>query len=212
MRKKHQKAVVYAIVGALIVSLIVTMIPFMGGFVGSSNNNSYEGYIKSLEETLAQNPEEKDTRLTLANLYYDWGMQTYFNGSVEEANQHFEKAITNYEEVLKAGQDVNVLVDMATAAFYSGKDELAEEKFQEALAIQPDFLNGLYNYGVFLMYAKEDFGGAIAQWEKALEIEGLSEEVKANLQQNIQVAQQMILANFEETGNLQGSDSSRDEE
>ncbi|NMA69549.1 MAG: tetratricopeptide repeat protein [Desulfitobacterium sp.] len=212
MRKKHQKAVVYTIVGALIVSLIVTMVPFMGGFTGSSNNNSYEGYIKSLEETLAQNPEDKDTRLNLANLYYDWGMQTYFNGSKEEANNHFEKAIANYEEVLKEGQDVNVLVDMATAAFYSEKNELAEEKFQEALEIQPDFLNGLYNYGVFLMYAKEDFGGAIAQWEKALENENLSEEVKANLQQNIQIAQQMILENFEETGNLQGTDSPADPE
>lgn len=212
MQKKHQKFAVYAIVGALIISLIVTMIPFMGGFTGSSNSNSYEGYTQSLEEVLAQNPEDKDARLNLANLYYDWGMKTYMNGSQEEAKGYLDKAIANYEEVLKDGQNVNVLVDMATAAFYGGKEDLAEEKYQEALEVQPDFLNGLYNYGVFLMYAKENYGGAIAQWEKALEIETLSEEVRANLQQNVQIAQQKLLENFEETGSLQDSEPSTETE
>ena len=55
-----------------------------------------------------------------------------------------------YQIVLKTNKDPNIMVDMATAAFKSGDNDLAEKSFKEALTLKPDHYNGLVNYGIFL--------------------------------------------------------------
>jgi len=68
-------------------------------------------------------------------------------------------------------QDIDVLTDMATAAFYSGQSDLAEKSYKEALNERPDFQQALFNYGVFLSYVKKDYPAAIRMWQTALDKE-----------------------------------------
>lgn len=168
---------------------------------------SFQSRIDSLNQVIEANPQDSQTRLNLANTYYDWAAQTLAGEKPEEAAAIFRQAVAEYQEVLKSQKDINILVDMATAAYFGGQDDLAEQTFQEALAEDPNFFNGLFNYGIFLMYAKEDYGAAIAQWEKALKIENLPPESKQQLENNIKYAQDMIVQNFEKTGSLDSSNS-----
>ncbi|AGA70879.1 hypothetical protein Desdi_3493 [Desulfitobacterium dichloroeliminans LMG P-21439] len=208
MRKKSQKVTVYVIVALLVISLVgSSFVMFFGDTGNAPVAGSNESQIDSLNKALEANPQDAQTRLILANSYYDWAFQTLGGNTPEKAGAIFQQAVVEYQEVIKSEKNVNILVDMATAAFYGGQDELAEQTFQEALQMDPKFLNGLYNYGIFLMYAKEDYGAAIAQWEKALTIENLSEENKQRLESSIKLAQDKIIENFEKTGSVDQSES-----
>ena len=50
-----------------------------------------------------------------------------------EVIEDYNQAISYYENVLNTKKDINVLTDMATAAFYSGQNDLAEKSFKEAV-------------------------------------------------------------------------------
>lgn len=208
MRKQTQKFTVYIIVALLIISLVGSSFVLFFGDTGSATvTGTYQSRIDSLNQVLEANPQDTQSRLNLANTYYDYAIQTMNGNKPEEAGTIFQQAVGQYQEVLKSQKDVNILVDMATAAFYGGQDDIAEQTFQEALKEDPDFLNGLFNYGIFLMEAKEDYGAAIEQWEKALTIENLSADNKQRLEGNIKLAQDRIIENFSKSGSVDQSDS-----
>lgn len=158
-----------------------------------------QSQVDGLNESLKSKPEDANLHLGLANAYYDLGM-TQLNtaegdqaaANAEAGKTSLKQAITEYQEVLKTKKDdVSILVDMATAAFYSDDTDLAEATFQQALAIKPDFLNGLQNYGVFLIQAKGDYLGAIAQFNKALNANPSQADVQ-NLNELIEFAQSKL--------------------
>lgn len=60
---------------------------------------------------------------------------------------------------------------MATAAFYSGQNDLAEKSYKDALTQNPEFQQALFNYGVFLSSVKKDYSTAIRVWQTALDKE-----------------------------------------
>ncbi|MDR3543572.1 MAG: tetratricopeptide repeat protein [Desulfosporosinus sp.] len=60
---------------------------------------------------------------------------------------------------------------MATAAYYGGQYDLAENSYKEALTERPDFQQALFDYGVFLLEAKKDYANAIRMWQTALDYE-----------------------------------------
>jgi len=201
MKKKNQKLTVYVVVAVLIISLVGTSFVFMGDLLPSIGNN-YQGKIDKLEQALAANPQDTQTRLDLANVYYDWGMravaQNFEEGDFESAVSILKKAIAEYQEVLKTEKTPGILVDMATAATYAQEYEVAEKAFQEALELDPNFYEGLYNYG-FYLYVVNDFGGAIEQWEKAKALDNLSNDNIKRLERNISLAQDALLAQFQQT-------------
>lgn len=208
MRKKTQKFTVYIIVALLIISLVgSSFVLFFGNTGSTSVTGTYQSRIDSLNQALEANPQDTQTRLNLANTYYDYAIQTLGGNKPEEAGAIFHQAVAQYQEVLKSQKDVSILVDMATAAFYGGQDEIAEQTFQEALKEDPNFLNGLFNYGIFLMEAKGDYGAAIEQWEKALTLENLSADNKQRLETNIKLAQDKIIENFTKSGSSDSIDS-----
>ncbi|MEA5022799.1 hypothetical protein SDC9_13132 [bioreactor metagenome] len=203
MQKKTQKLTVYVIVGLLIISLVGTSFMFLGDMRPTVGKN-YQDQINSLKQALEANPQDTQTRLALADTYYDWGMQTLSQDMAEEnlatTTSILQQAVTEYQEVLKTEKNVNILVDMATAAFYTSQNELADQTFQEALQEDPNFYNGLYNYGVFL-YSQGDYGKAIEQWEKALALENISADDKERLERNIKLAQDGIVQQFQQPEN-----------
>ncbi|ACL22911.1 Tetratricopeptide TPR_2 repeat protein [Desulfitobacterium hafniense DCB-2] len=209
MQKRTQKLTVYVIVGLLIISLVGTSFMFLGDMRPTVGKN-YQDQINSLKQALEANPQDTQTRLALADTYYDWGMQTLSQDMAEEnlatTTSILQQAVTEYQEVLKTEKNVNILVDMATAAFYTSQNELADQTFQEALQEDPNFYNGLYNYGVFL-YSQGDYGKAIEQWEKALALENISPDNKERLERNIKLAQDGIVQQFQQPENGDSSDA-----
>lgn len=125
--------------------------------------------VDQLEQKLGSQAADADTRLQLANAYYDIGV-TALDAAPNDAPGYFEKAVSNYQEVLKTKKDPNIMVDMATAAFYGGKDEVADDAFKKATAAYPDFYQAHYNYGIYLFHVKQDYNDALAEWNKALQL------------------------------------------
>lgn len=212
MRKKQRTL---AIVIAVLVSIGMIAPSFMLLFSDSNNGNavyslnggnstaqSLKSQADALSEAVRANPQDTAARLNLANTYYDLAMATLGTDTPEEANPYFKEAVKEYQEVLKTQRDVNILVDMATAAFYGGEDDLAEKTFKEALTEKPDFLNGLLNYGVFLMNAKNDYMGAIEQWNTALAKANPSPEDTERLKSFINMAQERLQQSFEKSGDI----------
>ncbi len=131
--------------------------------------------IEGLVEKAKQDPGNIPLQKALGNEYYDAGLAAE-GVAPTEVDGHYKQAVVAYQNVLKTDKDPSVMVDMATAAFKSGDNDLADKSFKEAIALKPDFYNGLFNYGVFLAYVKQDMSAAIAQWQKAQEIAQTDQE------------------------------------
>lgn len=132
---------------------------------------SLQSQVDGINQALKANPQDPNLRLSLANSYYDLAQaqsSSTQSSTKDQANASYKQAVAEYQEVTKTNKDVNVLVDMATAAFFGGDNALAETTFKQALTIKPDFFNGLLNYGYFLINGKGDYLGAIAELNKAL--------------------------------------------
>lgn len=125
--------------------------------------------VDVLEKKLAGQPADVSTQLQLANAYYDLGV-TALDAAPNDAPAYLDKAISNYQVVLQTKADPNVMVDMATAAFYGGKDDVAGEAFKKVVTVYPDFYQGHYNYGIYLFHVKQDYKDALAEWEHALQL------------------------------------------
>ncbi|MHB8073514.1 tetratricopeptide repeat protein [Desulfosporosinus fructosivorans] len=123
--------------------------------------------IDAMVQQSKVDPENVPLQTALGNEYYNAGVAAQ-TVAPAEVKANFSKAVEAYQIVLKTNKDPNIIVDMATSAFYSENYDLADKSFKEALAIQPNFINALINYGIFLSQAKQDWAGALNQWQKAL--------------------------------------------
>ena len=148
--------------------------------------------IDAMVQQAKVDPENVPLQTALGNQYYDAGV-TAQTAAPTEVQENFRKAVEAYQQVIKTNKDPNVIVDMATSAFYSGDDELAEKSYKEALEIKPDFLNGLINYGIFLSQVRQDWAGALTQWQKALPLAQKSSD-KEQIQAMINQAQSALKA------------------
>lgn len=223
MRKIHKRMAI-VIVALVAISMIAPSFvllfsnsnngnPVYSNSTANSNGNNatvqgLQSQVNSLSQALKSNPQDTATRLGLANAYYDLAVATQGGNSPADAGPIFKQAVAEYQEVSKTQKDVNILVDMATAAFYGGEDEVADKTFKEALALKPDFLNALTNYGFFLMEAKNDYMGAIAQWNTALAKSSPSQEDTARLNGFIKMAQERLQSSFEQSGSMNNPGSS----
>lgn len=150
---------------------------FSGGGVPSTGQNApknaaadYQAQkvsLAAIAEQAKADTSNVQLQTYLGNEYYSAGLAAA-EVAPTEVKENFKHAVEAYQLVLKTNnKDLNVMVDMATAAFKSGDSDLADKSFKEALAIKPDFYNGLVNYGAFLAQAKQDLPGAITYWQKA---------------------------------------------
>ncbi|HUX80086.1 MAG TPA: hypothetical protein VMW10_10150, partial [Alphaproteobacteria bacterium] len=116
--------------------------------------------IDAMVQQAKVDPENVPLQTALGNEYYNAGVAAQ-TVAPAETQENFSKAVEAYQIVLKTNKDPNVMVDMATSAFYSQNFDLADKSFKEALVIKPDFSNALVNYGIFLSQAKQDWAGAL---------------------------------------------------
>ncbi len=149
--------------------------------------------IDAMVQQAKVDPENVPLQTALGNEYYNAGVAAQ-EVAPAEVQENFKRAAEVYQNVVKTGKDINIMVDLATSAFYSGDYELAEKSYKEALVIKPDFLNGLINYGIFLSQAKQDWTGALNLWQKALPLAQKSSD-KEQIQTMINQAQSELKTN-----------------
>jgi tetratricopeptide (TPR) repeat protein len=129
--------------------------------------------ISDLQSVLEEDPSNKEAMVALANNQYDVGAIYLFELEQEpEGTSWFNRAVESYQKALqREPENIEARVDMATAAFYAGQNELARANFEQAIAQNPAYANARLNYGVFLFHSAGDYQGAIAQWEEVLKLD-----------------------------------------
>ncbi|MHB8076778.1 tetratricopeptide repeat protein [Desulfosporosinus fructosivorans] len=178
-KKKNQQ--ITAIVIAILITISIVGAGAYGYFYGApspnpssySDNSDYSSLknkVNTLNQEVRSNPNDIPLQQDLGNAYYDLATVAQ-EVAPNEVIENYNQAIKYYQNVLNTKKDINVLTDMATAAFYSGQNDLAEKSFNEALIENPDFQQALFNYGVFLLETKKDYSSAIRMWQTILDKE-----------------------------------------
>jgi tetratricopeptide (TPR) repeat protein len=118
---------------------------------------SLQPLVAPLLATLKANPKNFETLVEIGNVYYDHGV--------------YPEAIEYYARALELRpNDVNARTDLGTAFWYGGFPEKAVAEYQKSLAVDPTHANTLFNLGVVRSEGLKDFPGAVAAWEKLLQL------------------------------------------
>ena len=106
--------------------------------------------------TLKTNPDDIDTVIKVANLYYD--------------GRQYADAVKYYQLAAKSQPaNADLLTDLGTSIWYTGDADGAIAEFQKALKYQPYHPGTLFNLGIVRWQGKSDPKGAIEAWEQLLE-------------------------------------------
>lgn len=113
--------------------------------------------------TLQTNETDLDTRLALANIYYDLRLET---GDV----RYSPLAIRHYERYIEMRpDDLDVRTDLAASYFYGGQTDNAIQEALKVLEREPEHLQANFNLGTFYWKGRQDYAAAAAQFEKVIE-------------------------------------------
>ncbi|MDS1029563.1 tetratricopeptide repeat protein [Bacillota bacterium LX-D] len=127
-----------------------------------ANINEYEKQYKA-------NPKNSDTIIALGNSQYNLASYYFTLEKYQDGEKFFKDAVATYQKAIKMQpKNVNVMVDLATAALYSKQYAIAEKYYQKAIALDPKFLKARMNYGIYLKIVRNDVKGAKEQWQAAL--------------------------------------------
>ncbi len=111
--------------------------------------------VAPLLASLQSNPDDFDTLVKVANIYYD--------------GQQFPEALKYYERAVKLQpENADVLTDYGTSFWYMGDADKAIAEFQAALKSQPGRASTLFNLGIVRWQGKNDPKGAVQAWEELL--------------------------------------------
>jgi cytochrome c-type biogenesis protein CcmH/NrfG len=115
-----------------------------------------EARAAALKVTAERNANDSETRVQLANLYFD--------------SEKYDEAVRWYEAALKIDpRNVNASTDLGIAYYYSNQADRALAQFDKSLAVDPKHSKTLLNMGIVRAFAKEDVAGATAAWQRALQ-------------------------------------------
>lgn len=159
---------------------------------------SVEGAIASLEQKLAQDPNNFDGWLMLGRSYL--------------ASEKFDAAVSAYAKAneITNGANPNVLVAYGEAqGFAAGQkfDENTLSLFTKALQIDPNHERGLW-YAGLAAYQLLDYKASVGYWERLIQrVPGDQEQVKSALQIYLNDAKQK--AGIEISAAPQASDDAR---
>jgi tetratricopeptide (TPR) repeat protein len=111
--------------------------------------------VAPLLATLKASPDDFDTIVKVANIYYD--------------GRQYTDAIKYYQLALRSQpQNADVLTDLGTSMWYTGDADGAITEYQQALKYHPDHVETLFNLGLVRWQGKTDPKGAIEAWEELL--------------------------------------------
>jgi tetratricopeptide (TPR) repeat protein len=118
-----------------------------------------------LQATAEKNPADAKIRVDLGNLYFD--------------AERYPEAIAWYQQALKINPgDPNVSTDLAVCYYYSNDSDRALQQFEVSLKADPKHAKTLLNQGIVKAFGKQDLQGAVAAWEKVIQIAPTSPEAE----------------------------------
>jgi len=170
-KNKLQRGIFITITILIAVGLVV---PLAGLFQQTGGNpaetpmqsaQSLEEEITDLEARVAENPEDTDLLMELAETSLYAGKP--------------EKSIATYGKVLAAEpENSRARINIATVYYYSSNYEQATEHLQELLKNEPDNKSAHYLYGVVLATGKKDYAAGIEEMEKFIALTGEGPDVE----------------------------------
>lgn len=118
-----------------------------------------------LQAAAEKNPADAKTRVDLGNLYFD--------------AERYPDAINWYQQALKIRpSDADVSTDLAVCYYYSNDPDRALQQFDVSLKADPKHAKTLLNQGIVKAFGKQDLQGAVAAWEKVIQIAPASPEAE----------------------------------
>lgn len=113
--------------------------------------------VEQLQEHLQHQPDDTATRTRLAHALFDMG--------------NYRQAIEQYQFILEAQPaNADVRTDLGIAYRRTDRSDLAAAAFRRAIQDVPTHRNAHYNLGVVLAHDLDDPAGAVAAWERFLEL------------------------------------------
>jgi len=113
--------------------------------------------VGTLEQLAKDRPTDVAVRVELANLYQD--------------AERPDLAIPWYEQALKLNpRDVNVSTDLAVCYYMTEQPDKALAQIDKSLVIDPKHSKTILNQGIIRAFGKQDLKGALASWERVLEV------------------------------------------
>jgi tetratricopeptide (TPR) repeat protein len=111
--------------------------------------------VAPLLATLKTSPDDFNTLVQVANLYYD--------------GKQYPEAVKYYQLAVKSQPtNADLLTDLGTSLWYMGDADGAIVEFQTALKYRPDHPGTLFNLGVVRWQGKLDPKGAVEAWQELL--------------------------------------------
>ena len=122
--------------------------------------------VKALEAVAAKNPKDAQTRVQLANMFFD--------------AEQFRQAIGWYEQALTLNpNDANVSTDLGVAYYYTNQPDRALAQFDHSLKVDPKHIKTLLNVGIVRAFGKQDLQGASQAWQQVIALAPDSPEGQA---------------------------------
>jgi tetratricopeptide (TPR) repeat protein len=119
-----------------------------------------------LKAAADRNPKDAESRVQLANLYFD--------------ADRYDDAGHWYEEALKVDpKNPNASTDLGITFYYRNQPDRALAQFERSLAIDPKHTKTWLNIGFVRAFGKEDLDGAAKAWQQVVEIAPDSPEGRA---------------------------------
>lgn len=113
--------------------------------------------VEQLKEHLRHEPDDVATRTRLAHALFDLG--------------NYRQSIEHYQLILEIRPtDADVRTDLGIAYRRTDRSDLAAAAFRRAIQDAPRHRNAHYNLGVVLAHDLDDPAGAVAAWERFLEL------------------------------------------
>lgn len=202
MQKRTQKWTVVIIIAIICITLIGSSFvalfqPDPEKSAEVQNQQVLENEYKARKQTVEiltakvqEDPENTEKLSQLADAYYNKAQVTA-QTNMNEHQEDLQKAVEMYQKVLAKKEDNVASLKLATAAFLLGESELAEKTYTDLLQKEPENIEALYGYGMYLFYEKEDHKSAEEHWQKALSLTK-DEQLRQPLEQMIARAQGIV--------------------
>ena len=113
--------------------------------------------LQAYKDILARDPKNVKAATDLGNRLYDAG--------------RFAEAIPYYQQAHALDpRNVGVSTDLGTALYYAGRPDEALVQLERSLQADPTHAQTLFNIGIVKRDGKKDGQGAIAAWQRLLEV------------------------------------------
>jgi len=125
-----------------------------------------EAQAQAMRAAAEKDPTDVKTRVALGNLYFD--------------AERYSDAVTWYQEALKINpRNPDVSTDLGVSYYYMNQPDRALQQFEESLKADPAHAKTMLNQGIVLAFGKQDLKGAVASWEKLIQVAPTSAEADA---------------------------------